>query len=616
MPEPHDASAARRDGWHVIAPFVLAVATLALLGVVSADLLSAARAYVGGESLWSKSRALASQHLRHYLQSGDPAAIDAFERALAVPLGDRRARLELDRAGTDMAVVHDGFVQGGNHPDDVAGMARLYTWLGRVPAIARAIEVWAAADLDIDQMAAVAREARRQGPGLEAPGRAGLLTSLDAIDQRLMAHEREFSRRLGEASRQSAGVAMVATVALALLLTALAAVFALRTWRRLAASESSQRAINARWQMAADAVLIGVFEWDLRSQTMDVDPLCLALHGLPADGLRQRRTGEMFRQIEPDDRVRVLDANRKGLARTGPWQVRFRTRRPDGGSRHVELDACRSPDPHIVIGLVRDVSADELAAQLRRDKEAAEQASAAKTAFLSRASHELRTPLNAVLGFAQMMELDPDERLGPVQSRRLAFVRQGGEHLLRLVNDILDLSSAEQGALGVALADVDLGAALRSVAGLLEPLARERGIALALEVAPLPAPVRADRTRLEQVLVNLLSNAIKYNRPDGHIWITAAPGEPGWAAVTVRDDGVGMTDEQMRSLFQPFNRLGAERGAVEGAGLGLVVSRSLVERFGGRLEVQSAPRVGTTMRVCLPLGATAAPADDALSRRP
>jgi signal transduction histidine kinase len=602
MPEPqHPSAAARRDGWQVIAPFVLAVATLALLGVLSADLLSAARAYVGGESLWSKSRALASQQLRHYLQGGDAAALDGFERALAVPLGDRRARLELDRVGTDAAVVREGFVQGGNHPDDVAGMARLYTWLGRVPAIARAIEVWAAADVDIEHMSALARQARREGPGLEARRRDELLAALDAIDARLMAHEREFSRRLGEASRQSAAVVTVATLALALLLSAMAATFALRTWRRLAASESAQRAINDRWQMAADAARIGVFEWNLRAQTMDVDARGLALHGLPADGPSRRRTGEMLRQIVVDDRVRVLDANRHGLARDGSWQVRFRTRQPDGGWRHVELDACRGADPDVVIGLVRDVSADELAAQLRREKEAAEQASAAKSALLSRASHELRTPLNAVLGFAQMMALDPDEGLGPAQSRRLAFVQQGGEHLLRLVNDILDLSSAEQGALGVALADVDLAAALRSVAGLLEPLAREHAVALTLEAGELPAPVRADRTRLEQVLVNLLSNAIKYNRPGGHVWLGAAPAEPGWALVSVRDDGVGMTDDQMRSLFQPFNRLGAERGAVQGAGLGLVVSRALVERFGGRLEAQSSARVGTTMRVWLPL---------------
>ena len=601
----HDASAARGDGWRVVAPFVLAVALLALLGVVSADLLSAARAYVGGESLWSKSRALASQQLRHYLQGGDAAALAAFDRALAVPLGDRRARLELDRAGTDMAVVREGFEQGGNHPDDVAGMARLYIWLGAVPAIARAIEVWAAADVDIDRMAALAREARDAGPGLDARRRGELLAALDAIDGRLMAHEREFSRRLGEASRQSAGVAIVATLALALLLTAMAATFALRTWRRLAESESSQRAANARWQMAADAALIGVFEWRLTTQTMDVDPRGLVLHGLPADGPGRRRTGEMFRQIVPDDRVSVLDANRQGLAASGPWRVRFRTRHSDGGWRHVELDACRSPDPDLVIGLVRDVSADELAAQLRRDKEAAEQASAAKTAFLSRASHELRTPLNAVLGFAQMMALDPDERLGPAQTRRLAFVRQGGEHLLRLVNDILDLSSAEQGGLGVTLAEVDLGATLGTVAGLLEPLAREHGVTLRVDAPALSAPVHADRTRLEQVLVNLLSNAIKYNRPDGHVWLTAAPAEPGWALVTVRDDGVGMTAEQMRGLFQPFNRLGAERGGVEGAGLGLVVSRALIERFGGRLEVQSEPRAGTTMQVWLPLSPAA-----------
>lgn len=601
MPEAAREAPASRDGWRVIAPFVLAAALLAALGVVSADLLSAARAYVGGESLWSKSRAQASRHLRDYLQFGDPAALTAFERALAVPLGDRRARLELDRAGTDMAIVRDGFVQGGNHPDDVAGMARLYTWFGRVPAIARAIEVWAAADADIERLEALARDAAQAGPAPDAARRRALLAALDAIDGQLMAHELEFSRRLGEASRQSTAIVVGATLALALLLSAMAGLFAWRTLRRLAASQAAQRQANARWQMAADAARIGVFEWSLPTRMLDADARCLVLHGLAPDAPRVQPTRALFARIHPDDRARVLDANRSGLAGDSLWRVRFRVQQPDGGFRPLELNARRSPEPDTVIGLVRDVSDDELAAQLRRDKDAAEQASAAKTAFLSRASHELRTPLNAVLGFTQMMALDRDEPLGPAQARRLAFVRQGGEHLLRLVNDILDLASAERGEVGVVLAPVDLAATVRSVAGLLEPLARAHDVALQVDVRPPAGPVRADRTRLEQVLVNLLSNAIKYNRPDGHVWLSAAPADAGWACVSVRDDGVGMTAEQMRGLFQPFNRLGAERGAVEGAGLGLVVSRSLVERFGGRLEVQSAPRAGTTMRVWLPL---------------
>jgi signal transduction histidine kinase len=594
----------RRAAWSVIAPLLLATALLALLGVASADQLSAARAFVGGESLWSKSRHQASRHLREYLMQGDAASLAAFEQALAVPLGDRRARLALNAASVDLREVRSGLEQGGNDPDDVTGMVRLYRWFGRMPPIARAIEVWAAADEEILLLQALAREA--QGAPTP-PQRALLLDRLAAIDGRLAAYEIEFSRRLGEASRESKRWLLGLTVALALLLSVFVSVFAWRALRRIADSEASLWQSNARWRMAAEAARIGLFEWRLTTQTLDSDARCLALHGLlpedAVDGHDERRgtpTRELFRQIHPDDRAGVIEANRVGLAGRGIWRARLRARRHDAGWRQLELIAARSPQPDAVIGLVRDVSDEELAAQLRRDKEAAEQASAAKTAFLSRASHELRTPLNAVLGFAQMMELDAAEPLSAVQRRRLSFVLQGGEHLLRLVNDILDLSRAGQGDIGVAIVPTDLGGAVRAAAGLLEPLARSHGITLEVKLPPTPLIVRADPKRLQQVLMNLLSNAVKYNRPGGRVWVEVAAAEAEEAAVTVRDDGIGMTEEQLGALFQPFNRLGAERSPVEGAGLGLVVSKSLIERFGGRLEVTSRARIGTTMRVLLP----------------
>jgi signal transduction histidine kinase len=585
---------APRAAWPVVTLFLLAVGLLALVGLASADLLSAARAYVGGESQWSKARVTATSNLREHLRSGDAAALQAFRRALAVSLGDRRARLELDQPRPDAAVVHAGFIAGGIDPDDVPGMARLYRYLGQAPAIARAIEVWVAADDDMAQLQVLADQA-----AAGVPGRGELLSRLDALEARLQTHELEFSRRLGEASRQAVQVVQVATAALAVALAAMVGWFANATLSRLARAEQAQRRANARWDLAAEAARIGIFEWNRSSRMLDADPRCLVLHGLPADAPRLQPVDALFDRVHPEDRAAVRAANRAGVAGDAMWSVPFRTLQPDGSYRHLELAARRrDPDARVVVGLVRDATAEVQARTLRLQKEAAEQASEAKSRFLSRASHELRTPLNAVLGFAQVMAADAKEPLGAGQQRRLAFVTRAGEHLLRLVDDLLDLSSAERGEHAIQLAPVPVQALLQAVVALLEPLATMQDVRVELQ-APQPVLARADRTRLDQVLVNLLSNAIKYNRPGGHVTLVLAQ-TPDHVVIDVRDDGIGMTAEQVDSLFQPFNRLGAEQRGIEGVGLGLVVSRSLVQAMGGTLVVASLPRRGTTVTVALP----------------
>jgi signal transduction histidine kinase/ActR/RegA family two-component response regulator len=224
-------------------------------------------------------------------------------------------------------------------------------------------------------------------------------------------------------------------------------------------------------------------------------------------------------------------------------------------------------------------------------------ANQAKSAFLSSMSHELRTPLNAILGFAQILASDA---LLTSNQQKLEFaghILKSGRHLLTLINEILDLAKVEAGALTLSMEAVQLADVLRECRMMIEPLAAARRIRLLFPDAFMQehahTVVHADRTRLKQVLLNLLSNAVKYNREGGAVVVDCVQAGPQRLRISVQDTGLGLSPEQMAALFQPFNRLGQENGAQEGSGIGLVVTRRLVELMNGEIGVSSSPGVGS-----------------------
>jgi signal transduction histidine kinase/ActR/RegA family two-component response regulator len=223
---------------------------------------------------------------------------------------------------------------------------------------------------------------------------------------------------------------------------------------------------------------------------------------------------------------------------------------------------------------------------------AAEKANRAKTDFLSGMSHELRTPLNAILGFAQLMESGSPPPTPP-QKRNLEQILKAGWYLLELINEILDLALIESGKLTMSREPVSLAEVLLECRAMVEPQAQKRNISMAFPQFKTPCFVNADRTRIKQVLINILFNAIKYNKPGGEVAVECTLSAPDSIRISVRDTGPGLEPEQLTQLFQPFNRLGRESSSEEGTGIGLVVTKRLIDLMGGAIGAESAVGVGS-----------------------
>ena len=253
-----------------------------------------------------------------------------------------------------------------------------------------------------------------------------------------------------------------------------------------------------------------------------------------------------------------------------------------------------------VFAAARDVTERNLQDQALREKNielenaraVADKANLAKSDFLSSMSHELRSPLNAILGFAQLMESDSTS-ITPSQKNSLAYILQAGWHLLTLINEILDLATIESGKVLMSQEPVALDEVMLECRNMIENQAEQRGIKLTFPQFDIPLYVSADRTRLKQVFINLLSNAIKYNSKQGKAEVTCIENTPGRVRISIENSGAGLHPEQMAQLFQPFNRLGQDSGSEEGTGIGLVLSKQLVELMGGKIGVRSTVGIGS-----------------------
>ena len=301
--------------------------------------------------------------------------------------------------------------------------------------------------------------------------------------------------------------------------------------------------------------------------------------------------------------VRSVNTSAKQLL---PWRHQFRARAA-ADAPHRWYEGSSTPErladgATLWHGFIHDITERKAIEDAIRDKETSDKANRAKSEFLARVSHELRTPLNAILGFAQVLALDSRHALRPSQKQRVQHIEEAGRDLLHLIDEVLDIARIESGSVRLQPEWIDVAALFDRVVRVVEASARHSGIAIVLG-AGTGLKVYADAVRLGQVLINLLSNAIKYNRDQGSVTLSCTA-DGNRVVIAIQDTGRGLTEEQVSHLFEPFNRLGAERSEAQGTGLGLVIVKRLVEAMGGSVVLTTQVGQGSTFRIALPLPST------------
>lgn len=290
------------------------------------------------------------------------------------------------------------------------------------------------------------------------------------------------------------------------------------------------------------------------------------------------------------------------------WQGEIRNRTKDGEFYWVEstimpfLDEAGKSYQYISVRTdITPIMESEIT--LQKSKKEAENANQAKSEFLSSMSHELRTPLNAILGFAQLLEHDTINPITNDQRENVHHILKSGWHLLELINEVLDLSKIEAGKISLSMENVELNKVLEECFSLIGPLAKDNNIEVQNKIVTKHQSVflYVDRTRLKQILLNLISNAVKYNSSNGSVTLNASEAKQGYLRIEVTDTGKGISDENKAQLFRPFERAGAEYTTIEGTGIGLVITKELVELMQGRIGLDSIPGKGSTFWVELKL---------------
>lgn len=377
-----------------------------------------------------------------------------------------------------------------------------------------------------------------------------------------------------------------------------------------------------RFDLAMRGTNDGVWDWNILTNEIYFSPRWKAMLGYKDEEL-ENVFSTFEKLLHPDDVARVMKSVEDYLAgKTKKFKHEFRMQHKNGQWEHIlgrgYVMRDKAGKPIRMTGTHVDITERKLAeaeilklnseleervtqrtTELVSAKDEAERANLAKSEFLSRMSHELRTPMNAILGFSQILESDEKQPLSEDQHGSVHEILHAGRHLLELINEILDLARIEAGKISVSLEAVSVQDTLAECLSLINPLAAKREISIVEHESELVNYVLADRTRLKQVFLNLLSNAVKYNKEKGNVDISYKCLDDE-LQVRITDTGAGLTPEEQSHLFIPFERLGADETGIEGTGIGLALSKRLIECMNGKIGIESTGESGSTFWIQLP----------------
>jgi PAS domain S-box-containing protein len=371
------------------------------------------------------------------------------------------------------------------------------------------------------------------------------------------------------------------------------------------AADEALRDSEARLRSIFEHVPIGVTFIDPRGHIVEGNPRLCEMLGWNAADLRKLTIDDISHAGEAGENRRQLNALLNGDISLIDRELRMQRANGEVFWARARLTVLRDAQGRALrlAGVLEDITEHLQLEKAERERDRAESANRTKNEFVSRMSHELRTPLNAMIGFAQLLGMARDPALSAAQREWVAQIQRAGWHLLEMINDTLDLARIDSGLVALTMRPVDLEPLLTHGVSMVSNAASARGVGIDVNIDDTARLVVADATRLTQVLTNLLSNAVKYNQTGGSVTVEtralSTRGDP-WVEVAVHDSGIGMTEQQLGALFEPYNRLGRESSGIEGTGIGLVISRRLSELMGGTLDATSRAGVGSTFTLRLP----------------
>ena len=602
-----------RQGLVIVGLSTAIIGGLVLLSYFGFSALSTMRAYVHGEALWSRAQKTATYHLTRYALLRQEADYDRFLSALAIPLGDRRAREELERPAPDRAAAERALLEGGNHPDDVPGLATFFRRFRRVPFVDRAIAVWAQGDslIAVLQAQGAALHAEQSAPTPDSARVAGILADVHQLDARLTDLEREFSDVMSEGARWTRGVAFALVAAAGALMLVLAVTVTCLAVRRLGRLEAAARASEDRYRALVETAADGIVMIDASGTIVFANPGAARIFGSPVAEL----VGRPVTALMPESERAAHEASLRDYLATGrrhiSWDaVSLVGLRKDGTEVPVELSFAElaRDGTRYFIGIIRDVTERKhLEAQLRQA-----QKMEAIGQLTGGVAHDFNNILTVVLTSTELLEREvPDP--GPEVREELEQIRRAALRAKDMTRKLLAFSRAGQ----LQLQRTDLGALVREVAALLQRILPAR-ISVACALGDPPA-IRGDPGAIEQIVLNLATNARDAMPQGGLLRLETDEGRPAddparplgrpgpgrYARLTVRDTGAGMLPAVRERAFEPFF---TTKPPGAGTGLGLSIVYGLMQQHAGLVDLETAPGQGTAVHLYFPAAPEAAAA--------